>query len=77
MFKLGLKPDFAAHFFDKLFDDKKTKSGTRRFAGDFFGTEEASEDFFLIFFGDAVALVGDVGDDHFFVFDDVGDVDGA
>lgn len=73
--KLGTEPDFAAHFFDHLFDDEEAEAGAGGMGG-FFGAKEAGEDFLLGFWGNAMALVGDVGG-HVFAVGFVGDGDGA
>lgn len=71
-----MKPDFATHFFDNLFDDEESKAGAGDFAGLFVGSKEAGENFGLVFFVDAHTLVFDVSDDVV-AFDDVVDSDGA
>ena len=59
----GFKPDFTTHFFDQLFDNEEAQAGAGdTFGSFFFDSEEASEDFVLVFFGNSMALVFDVGD---------------
>ena len=58
---LGGKGDLAAHFFDELFADEQTQSGTGdAFGGFFFDPKEAGKDLLLVFGRDTDAFVFDV-----------------